>query len=496
MAGVVAGQWFLYMLNRARHDPAAYQREQSLSADLSNVAPRQPLAFSDLLRASSQFHSDEMAEHNYFDHQSAVTGQWPNANARDFGYPLPDSWANDKNNIESIAAGYSDARTALNGLLESQGHRNHLLGVSSFFAANIEGGVGYAKDTSAAFTHYWSVHLARRTKPQVFLTGVVFDDLNDNGTYDPGEGSPGIRVSLPDRETLTNEAGGWSLIASRDTTNKLKWHGPFGERAILVDVADQNREVDARIDSMTAQVDFGDWVSLRDGTEPSAELQASELRLRRVQRHPFTVIYRDDQALDPTTLATGNLRVNGPNGFSTLAEFDSWTLSQGQWLATYQLVANHGAWTSADNGTYSVRILADQVRDLAGNSVPASTLGSFEIQISSESQREDVNDDGIVAAIDALIVVNYLNNERASVDPELRIRMDVDRDQLIAPLDVVIIVNYLNRIGSGEGEAPRFGSFAASTDEPGVFDEDEAFWSSLASDFVELRRRRSWSRCL
>ena len=98
-------QHFVYLVNRARHDPVAYQVERSLSIDLSSVTPRPPLAVSESLFASARFHAGEMATHNYFEHQSPVTGKWPNKLARDFGYPLPPQFLDGVNNIESIAAG-------------------------------------------------------------------------------------------------------------------------------------------------------------------------------------------------------------------------------------------------------------------------------------------------------------------------------------------------------------------------------------------------------
>ena len=67
-------QLFVYLLNRARNDPVAYQQEQNLSVDLSYVTPRAPLAVNDKLFASSSFHANEMATYNYFGHQSQVTG--------------------------------------------------------------------------------------------------------------------------------------------------------------------------------------------------------------------------------------------------------------------------------------------------------------------------------------------------------------------------------------------------------------------------------------
>jgi uncharacterized protein YkwD len=51
--------------------------------------PRPPLAVSNSLFTSAEFHADEMATYDYFAHQSAVTSDWPNKMARDAGYALP-----------------------------------------------------------------------------------------------------------------------------------------------------------------------------------------------------------------------------------------------------------------------------------------------------------------------------------------------------------------------------------------------------------------------
>src|SRR5688572_22041352 len=148
MAAAPEEQLFVYLLNRARHDPVAYQQENNLPVDLAYVTPRGPLAVNEDLYESSEFHAVEMATHNYFGHQSALNGQWPNQMARNAGYVLPADWPNDNNYIESLAAGtnYSTASQPLNALIVDQGvpslgHRNHLLGIDSFNADNREIGV-------------------------------------------------------------------------------------------------------------------------------------------------------------------------------------------------------------------------------------------------------------------------------------------------------------------------------------------------------------------
>ena len=217
-------QLFIYELNRARNNPARFDQANNLAADLSTVAPQPPLTVNYNLVASARFHADEMATFNYFAHQSAVTGDWPNKMARDHGYPLPSFYPNDQNNIESIAAGnlIDTALAALVLLIEDAGvvppgHRIHLLGINAFFAGHREIGVGHAFNLASDFDHYWAIHTGVRdasvAAPQ-FLTGVVFNDVNGNRRYDLAEGLAGVNVSNGVTTVQTNGAGGWSMFVA------------------------------------------------------------------------------------------------------------------------------------------------------------------------------------------------------------------------------------------------------------------------------------------
>ncbi|MEX2140310.1 MAG: Calx-beta domain-containing protein [Pirellulales bacterium] len=210
-------QLFIHLLNRARHNPTAYQVERHLPIDLSYVDPQPPLAVNESLLASARFHTDEMVIHNYFDHQSAVSGDWPNQMARDHGYELPLHFSIDVNNIESLAAGTlrDTAQEVLDALIvdagvPSVGHRNHLLGIGGF-GSNREIGVGHSFNAASDFDHYWAVHATWSTTSDRFLTGVVFDDRNNNQRYDLNEGLAGIGVVAGAFSTRTNAAGGWTI---------------------------------------------------------------------------------------------------------------------------------------------------------------------------------------------------------------------------------------------------------------------------------------------
>lgn len=209
-------QLLVYLINRARHDPAAYQAANDLPPEVGKLAPCPPLAVQPHLFTSARFHAREMAEHRYFDHRSEKTGDWPNKMVRDTGYRLPDYFSDMANQVESIAAGMPGAATALQLLIRDEGvdppdHRSHLLGGSEFHRQCREVGVGFATNPATTYGSYWAIHATWSAADAIYLTGVVFQDGNKNGRFDRGEGSPGTVIRAGRQVTRSNSAGGWSL---------------------------------------------------------------------------------------------------------------------------------------------------------------------------------------------------------------------------------------------------------------------------------------------
>ncbi|MBK9973908.1 MAG: hypothetical protein IPP14_03945 [Planctomycetes bacterium] len=218
-------QAMVYELNRARNNPQRYDTEQSLGGLLTGIAASQPLVVNSNLFASARFHADEMATNNYFGHQSAVTGDWPNKMARDAGYPLHSSLSNTANNIESLGAGYADVQVCLRALIEDNGvsppgHRYHLLATgpsASFYLQMREVGTGYAFNAGSTYQRYYAVHTGYRNADSAWLTGVVYTDSNGNGRYDQGEGLSGVTITASNGtpvQTTTNAQGGYAIAVA------------------------------------------------------------------------------------------------------------------------------------------------------------------------------------------------------------------------------------------------------------------------------------------
>jgi hypothetical protein len=102
----------------------------------------------------------DMVNRNYFSHTNP-DGYGPNYLVTQAGYVLPSYYETHltANNIESIAAGNPTASLTWAQWMSSSGHRRHLLGTVSFFAEQIEYGIGYAN--GGIYGHYWVVITAK-----------------------------------------------------------------------------------------------------------------------------------------------------------------------------------------------------------------------------------------------------------------------------------------------------------------------------------------------
>jgi uncharacterized protein YkwD len=202
-------QLFLEDLNDARANPTAYG--QSIGVDLSYIAPSQPLAFDTALIEAARLHSQDMNDRNYFDHDTP-DGVTPEQRVAQAGYV--GSFAG-----ESIAAGtlYTDPAIVLRDLIvdagvPSLGHRNHLLSNPPFSASQSEVGIGAALGGSGTYTNYWTIDTGIPSDTRPFLTGVVFDDANQDGKYAVGEGLGGITISVAGVGATTSyDSGGYEI---------------------------------------------------------------------------------------------------------------------------------------------------------------------------------------------------------------------------------------------------------------------------------------------
>ena len=117
-----------------------------------------------------------------------------------------------------------------------------------------------------------------------------------------------------------------------------------------------------------------------DQTLPTANLppQISDV-VTGSSTYSFTVVYSDLTGVNRATIDSQDLLVTGPNNFSQLATLVSVSNPSNatSLTASYQINAPGGVWNSSTVGLYTISLQANQVRDIDGNAIPASTLGTF-----------------------------------------------------------------------------------------------------------------------
>ncbi len=95
----------------------------------------------------------------------------------------------------------------------------------------------------------------------------------------------------------------------------------------------------------------------------------------------ITVNYSDDVAIQAASIGTGDILVNGPNGYSQVATLRSVssTVDAARITATYSVTAPGGTWDTADRGAYAIYSVASEVTD-GTDALPAGQIGSFVVE--------------------------------------------------------------------------------------------------------------------
>lgn len=120
----------------------------------------------------------------------------------------------------------------------------------------------------------------------------------------------------------------------------------------------------------------------------------------------FSVTYKDNTAIKASTLDGNDLRITTPTKAILTAKLAGITpkVNSAQIVATYDVAAPGGYWNSADNGTYKVSLLKNQVSDADGAYAPAGQIGTFSIAVPQ-----------VVLAGSTLIVDGTSGNDKITV---------------------------------------------------------------------------------
>lgn len=174
----------------------------------------QPLAFDTDLSESAEDHSQWMLATDRFSHTGSG-GSSPTERMRDAGYSFDGSWASGENIAWATTRGPSGTADEVlllhDNLMNSPGHRANILN-GNFREVGLGFEVGDYRGRDSAFV----TENFAKTGSDIFLTGVAFDDRDDDVFYDPGEGLAGITITAKNSAgntftTTTSGTGGYDL---------------------------------------------------------------------------------------------------------------------------------------------------------------------------------------------------------------------------------------------------------------------------------------------
>jgi uncharacterized protein YkwD len=277
-------QYLIEMINRARANPSGeaarlgIDLNQGLSQGKITTAPKQPLAFDSDLADSARGHSKWMLDNDVFSHTGAG-GSDPGGRIVAADYKLTGDWRWGEN------ISWRGSLTTADDPVESVETQNDALLLSPTHRENIfqddfrEIGTGTLPGEFNQYNALMVTENFGKTADSVFLTGVAYDDLNNNHFYTPGEGRGGIKVEATLQSSAkhvvlsdtTGSAGGYEIAAAPGTYSvKFSGGGLAAPVVQTVTLGNENEKLDL-IDPQDAKPAVGAQVG---GVSESAPISA------------------------------------------------------------------------------------------------------------------------------------------------------------------------------------------------------------------------------
>ncbi|GEO82060.1 FG-GAP-like repeat-containing protein [Pararhodospirillum oryzae] len=267
-------QYLLEQINRARLMPEAEAARYGigLSDGLSTPlvsTPRQALAPNETLTVAARLHSTDMLAAGYFSH-TGLDGSTPADRMGAAGYAFTGTWTAGENisvRGNSNAGALTQVETLEShhsGLFRSPGHRENILN-GDFREIGVGVAIGsYTFSSGNTLPSSMLTEAFAVSGSSVFVTGVVFNDLNGDAFYQPGEQVAGATVTFRDQQVTTGVSGGYSIAVSPGQGGTLTMTLPSGAVVrTYIDVADANRKVD--VNALTGGLmvrDDGDYYGI------------------------------------------------------------------------------------------------------------------------------------------------------------------------------------------------------------------------------------------
>jgi Ca2+-binding RTX toxin-like protein len=281
----VEEQYLLELINQARLDPLA--KAASLGIDLNQgLAPgtltgsaKQVLAHNAILSEAAEGHSDWMLANNTFSHAGAG-GSSAGDRMAEAGYTFSGAWTWGENLAWYGTTGTVDLASAIvthdNGLFLSPGHRVNLLAEAyrEIGIAQVEG--AFTHSNGITYNASMLTEKFAKSGSAVFLTGVAYNDSDDDGFYSMGEAEAGLSFSVGPQSTFSAAAGGYELALAAAADVEVQITGVGFDARVSIDLTGGNAKLDV-VDRTWALASAD--LTLLEGLEDARLLGVADLQL-------------------------------------------------------------------------------------------------------------------------------------------------------------------------------------------------------------------------
>ncbi len=294
-------QLMLEMINRARANPAAegvrlvdnndggvqfalqfFEISKDLVKSQFNTYPsRPPLAFHAQLMESSERHSFDMVQNDYQGHIGSDNTS-PFDRMNDAGYT---GWTRAGENVSAYSNSVFHGHAGFNIDWGTQnqidlGHRTNIMNFENYVYTDI--GISIEEDNNPS-TQIGPLVVTQNFgfRGSYYVTGVVYNDLNENEFYDPGEGLAGVQV-MPDGGdffAVTSQSGGYAIpVLNASQITSVTASGGDLAAPITRDITLTNNE-SYKLDFIVGEVSQGLAAPLNLAPADNHSAQTAEIEL-------------------------------------------------------------------------------------------------------------------------------------------------------------------------------------------------------------------------
>ncbi len=403
----------------------------------------QPLSWNPLLATAAQNHANRLNnDDQFFSGQSPHTwgGTTPTSRIAATGYPAAPyngptnngGFPGEENVAESVSSGsgpftgahlIAEILNDHNGLftdttVPGRGHRSTMM--LGFFR---EMGVGISAGTDAGQGNTWDSlyvvdNFGNQNGSTPFVTGVVYQDTNGNGFYDPGEGIGGVRVDLAGSNffAISSSSGGYSVPVPGNGSFNVTFSG--GGQSTAHRTANVANSLNAKIDyvagaglvanvSTRLPVGIGDNALIEGFIVEGPAGSTKKILVRAIG--PSLVPFGIADAVANPTLDIFD------NGNNKIASNDNWKTTQVGGIITGNQVAEINGSGVAPTKDLESAIVANlapgsytAVVRGAGNTVGTGVVDAFDLSTGATARLANIATRGLIQPGDKLMIAGFI----------------------------------------------------------------------------------------